>query len=217
MNQKLIIGDFYCGMKGWSQAFKERGHKVITYDNNPIFCPDVLEDLLKIFDFPKLDGALFSPPCHTMTTMRMGRNWTHENQSKTKEASNALDLVKKCQYIISVSKPEFFIIENPRARLRTLGTWLDKLNRQTITMCRYGIDRMKPTDLWGGFPPSWKPREMCWNYNPDHRSAWRGSMTGTQGMNSAEAAKIPYQLSLEICIAMEKDIARENIAPEDYQ
>ena len=206
----MKVGDFFSGLKGWSEAFLQRGHDIITYDIGESFEPDICGDILDIYEFPKLDAALFSPPCHTVSTMRMGSNWTHQGEPKTEEASNARELFLKCIEIIEYTKPRFFIIENPRARLRTLG-YFDRYERRTITMCRYGSKRMKPTDLWGGFPKSLVLRDMCknnrtpWSTKSNHILAPRGSTSGTQGMDPSESAKIPFELSLEICIAMEHD------------
>lgn len=107
--------------------------------------------------------------------------------------------------IIQQIQPQFFIIENPRAKLRKL-TCMQDFERRTVTYCQYGENRMKPTDLWGGFPPSLILKPICKNGAPCHVAAPRGSRTGTQGMDSAESAKIPYALALDVCIAAEKDL-----------
>ena len=71
------------------------------------------------------------------------------------------------------------------------------LTRHTVTYCRYGDKRMKPTDIWTNAP--WTPRLMCKNGMPCHEAAPRGSSTGTQGLESAyERSKIPYELCKEI-------------------
>ena len=68
--------------------------------------------------------------------------------------------------------------------------------------CKYGDDRMKPTDIWTNHPdPKFLP--MCKNGDPCHVSAPRGSRTGTQGLKgSVERSKIPQKLCehiVDIC------------------
>ena len=74
--------------------------------------------------------------------------------------------------------------------------------RYTDTYCKYGDERMKPTDIWTNHPnPKFKP--MCKNGDPCHVAAPRGSKTGTQGLKGAAArAVIPHALCehiAEIC------------------
>ena len=86
--------------------------------------------------------------------------------------------------------------------MRKMGA-LRGLERRTVTYCQYGEPRMKPTDLWGGFPPGLEFRR-CRNGDPCHEAAPRGAKTGTQGIKGAALrAEIPYRLSLEACLAAE--------------
>jgi hypothetical protein len=147
--------------------------------------------------------------------MTMGRNWLHgrETAPRTDTARMGAALVRKTRDLIDALQPDYYIIENPRARLRTLDL-IDDLPRQTVWYCHYGEERAKPTDLWGTFPPGWAPREICHNQRPehprscccrDHTSAVRGSQSGTQGgVRGDIAAKIPHALALEIAEAIER-------------
>ena len=55
---------------------------------------------------------------------------------------------------------------------------------------------MKPTDLWGVFPPNWIPKPACKNGYPCHVSAPRGSVKGIQAIKDpAVRAKIPFPLT----------------------
>ena len=99
-----------------------------------------------------------------------------------------------------------FFIENPVGMLRKMP-FMKKFDRVTVTYCRYGDKRMKPTDIWtnhmaGLFnPEGWRPLPMCWNGNRKchHEPAPRGSQTGTQGLkNDYERSKIPPLLIKEI-------------------
>jgi len=184
--------DLFAGLRGWSDPWKARGHEVLTLDNEPSFGSDVTVD---IRDFARAiddylegwrpDVILASPPCEAFSVMTIGRNWTREHEPKTEKAIVSLELVQATVDIIHWLRPKFFIIENPRAKLRRLPP-VQHLDRVTVTYCQYGEPFMKPTDLWGGFPPSWWPRPMCKNGDPCHRSAARGSRTGIQGGSVAE-------------------------------
>ena len=103
--------------------------------------------------------------------------------------------------------PNFkFYIENPRGMMRKMPFMKD-FERATVFYCRYGDNRMKPTDIWSNNIYSmynkngWQPRKICWNNNKKchHESAPRGSKTGTQGRDgSYNRSKIPHELCIEI-------------------
>jgi hypothetical protein len=66
-------------------------------------------------------------------------------------------------------------------------------------------DKRKPsfkaTDLWGVLP------DVKWDKPKTWVKAPRGSRTGTQGIkDSALRAKIPYGLSLAVCLACEREM-----------
>lgn len=204
----MKVLDLFSGLQGWSDPFKERGHETFTVDLDPRFGADLVADigLLMPWDLPwKPDIILASPPCEKFSVMGIGRNWHHDGTPKNPEAAEALRLVERTLYLIDKLQPSFWIMENPRAKLRVLPP-MQKLERRTVTYCQYGEFRMKPTDLWGGFPPSFIARPPCKNGAPCHVRAVRGSRTGTQGMDPAVSAKIPAALALAVCEAAERDL-----------
>ena len=139
---RLRVLDLFSGLRGWSQAFEERGHETFCIEWGRQFRADAYLDIGNVAGvldaLPwRPDLVLASPPCTAFTTMTMGRNWTH-------------------------------------------------------------------ADLWGAFPPGLVLPDACHNGNPDHIAAPRGSYTGTQGMESAAAAKVPYALSALVADAMER-------------
>jgi hypothetical protein len=163
---------------------------------------------IKPSDFPwQPDIILASPPCETFSMMTVGRNWTIDNQPKTVKAALAQKILEKTISLIEELQPKFFIIENPRAKMRKMPQ-MQRFEVRTVTYCQYGLRYMKPTDLWGGFPPSLVLKPICKNGAPCHISAPRGSRTGIQGtMSAAERALVPKELSLAVCIAAEADLA----------
>lgn len=153
----MRVLDLFAGLRGWSQAFEQRGHEVCTleldrrFDGISIY-GDILE--IKPSELPwRPHVILASPPCTSFSVMRIGTNWTKEHEPKTEAARHGVRLVERTMLFINELQPAYFIIENPRAKLRKLPV-VAQLERRTVTYCQYGERRMKPTDLWGGFPPS---------------------------------------------------------------
>ena len=72
--------------------------------------------------------------------------------------------------------------------------FMNGLPRYTVTYCKYGDSRMKPTDIWTNHhDPKFLP--MCHKGDKCHISAPRGAKTGTQGLKgSIERSRIPKML-----------------------
>jgi hypothetical protein len=141
-----------------------------------------------------------SPPCTGFSVAAIGHHWSGGKGAyipKTETAKLGIELVKKTLEIINHFQPTFWFIENPRGVLRKLDV-VKGLNKQSVTYCQYGDERMKPTDIWTN-SIMWTPKPMCKNGDPCHVAAPRGSRTGTQGRaNAYERSKIPADLCLEI-------------------
>lgn len=202
----MKVLDLFSGLKGWSDPFKDRGHEVVTVDIESKFKPTFAWDLNNVrpddLEFIDPDIILASPPCERFSVATIGRNWHHDYTPKTAEAGGAQRLVQHTLRIIEQLQPKFWIMENPRAMLRKMP-FMQQYPRTTVTYCQYGERHMKPTDLWGKWPPGFVPK-MCKNGAPCHDRAPRGSSQGVQGIKGAAArGKIPKQLSLEVCIAAE--------------
>lgn len=88
-------------------------------------------------------------------------------------------------------------------------SWMQDLPRYTVTYCKYGDKRMKPTDIWTNHSnPKFLP--MCKNGDPCHESAPRGSRTGTQGLKGAkERSVIPQKLCEHIVSICEQFICED--------
>ena len=178
-------------------------------DNDPQFDADAYVDINHIdetyYHADKFhpDVIFASPPCNSFSTMTMGKMWTHDGNPKHPLAFEGQKNVLSTLKLVALLQPDYWMVENPRARLRS--ELMRGLPRKTITQCQYGHPRMKPTDLWGVFPGSWTPRPMCKNGDPCHVAAPRGSTTGTQGgVTTIEAGRIPYELGDEIRVALEQ-------------
>ena len=181
----LRILDLYAGLGGWSAPARERGHDVVRVELDERLEAEVHADILTLTpaDLPgPWDLILASPPCEGFSVMNIGKNWYHDATPKTDKARLSLALVEQTLMLVRALQPRFWVMENPRDKLRVLPV-VAGLERRTVTYCHYGEERMKPTDLWSDrWPPSLTLAPPCNNGDPCHVRAPRGSQTGTQGM-----------------------------------
>lgn len=207
----MRILDLFSGLGGFSQAFKDRGHEVVTVDFgskfNPTICADIADLTPSMVPGP-WDAVLASPPCEAFSVMTIGKNWTHDGQPKNEKAAKALALAWHTLALINHLHPKRWVMENPRGKLRKLiGAPTD-----TTWWCQWKDRRAKPTDLWGDLPKSMLPLPKCKNGGADHDPAPRGTKTiGTQasGVPPEQRALIPYAFSLSLCLALEKELGGE--------
>jgi hypothetical protein len=211
----MIVFDFFAGTGSSTQAFKDAGHTVITFELDKHFEVTENVDIMDltveylIATYGQPDFVWASPPCTAFSVASIGHHWAKGGDNpmpKTPEAEYNQLLVGKAIELAQGLNPKFgFLIENPRGMLRKLPV-VQQLDRRTVTYCQYGDDRMKPTDIWGNVP-SWVAKNPCKNGDDCHVSAPRGSRTGTQGLKDAKLrSMIPYALGLEILTAIEGQI-----------
>lgn len=199
----MNVLELFAGSRSIGQAAESLGHNVYSSDLQPFDKIDYVVDILS-FDINKVpfnpDLIWASPPCTSFSVASLGHHWTGGKKGyipKTDSALLGIELAKATIQIISKFNPKYWFIENPRGLLRKMP-FMVNLNRQTVTYCQYGDDRMKPTDIWTN-NLNWIPRPMCKNGDKCHISAPRGSNTGTQGKKNAyERSKIPNELCIEI-------------------
>jgi len=202
-----VVLEVFSGTESFSKIMRKAGSECFTIDNDPYFKPTLCKDILKVnlTELPKNITIIWaSPPCQAFTVAQIGRNWNKDHTPKTEKALLGLKLLDKTIEIISLIKPAFWIIENPRGKMRKViepvfkKYAISNYVRNTVFYCQYGDKRMKPTDLWSDLF-SWIPKPMC-NYGDNcHEKAPRGSKTGTQGLkNSRERSIVPQNLCIEI-------------------
>ena len=207
----MIVVDLFCGLGGWSSAFKERGHDVFTLDKSKRFTPTLCRDILdvKASDLPQRpDIILASPPCEGFSRLRYAFNWKRDEVGQLKaisvKSNLGIKILQKTIALIEEIQPRYFIIENPVGAMRRMPE-ISGLERRTITYCQYGEKAQKPTDLWGGFPPGLILRPPCKAGSPCHTSA-AGAAKGAvvTASDAAHRAVVPYALSLDVCLALEE-------------
>ena len=203
----MLIFDFFSGTGSSTQAFKDAGDTVITFEFDPYFEATETVDVMTLTvnylleTYGKPDFVWASPPCTTFSVASIGHHWLRGGTNpvpKTEEARIGQETVVHTRKLLEGLNPRYgFLIENPRGMLRKLPA-LQGLTRRTVTYCKYGDTRMKPTDLWGDVK-GWVARPHCNNGDTCHTPAPRGSQTGTQGLKHHRIkSMIPYELGAEI-------------------
>ena len=198
----MNVLELFAGSRSFSKVADNYGYNTFCSDRDSF---DGIDYVCDIFDFDinklpfKPDIIWASPPCTFFSVASIGKHWNKDNTPKTEQAVLGVKIVKKTLEIIEQLNPKYFIIENPRGKLRKLNL-IDQSLLNTVWYCQYGDERAKPTDIWTNCK-EWTPRPVCHNGNKDchHAPAPRGSQTGTQGrVGSYNRSKVPEQLCDEI-------------------
>jgi site-specific DNA-cytosine methylase len=194
----MLCLDLCSGTGGFSQAFLNAGWDVIRIDNNERFknvpntiIADVCDipNVLKIISNRKVNVILVSPPCERFSLM--GGSWPKEGIGK------AMAIVGACLDLVVALKPDYWVLENPKARLR----WFLGKPKTTIRQKDYGGLLPKPTDLWGNvcLPMLQRTTPPMKGHGPTERRRLGVPMLGS---NSAKNAEIPLGLSQTILEAV---------------
>jgi len=136
---RVILSLFdYSGV--WSAPYREADYNVIQIDIK--HGQDVR--LLRLEDIPRpVHGILAAPPCTHFASS--GARWWEDKGEQA--LLDGLSLVDATMRIITLTRPAWWVIENPIGRLvHYLGDpvmWFDP--------CDYGDPYTKRTGLWGSF------------------------------------------------------------------
>lgn len=134
--EKIIL-DLCGGTGSWSKPYKEAG-----YDVRVITLPKEDVRLLKLKK-EKIYGILSAPPCTHFAGS--GARWWKEKGEKA--LLEGLSVIDACLRIILITKPKFWVLENPVGRL---NNYLGK-PKMYFNPCDYGDPYTKKTCLWGEF------------------------------------------------------------------
>lgn len=217
--------DFFSGVGGFSEAFRDRGWKVIRIDYDKKFShiPDTtIADIMKISisDIRKLGGLkpdilLMSPPCQCFSCMTLYHYWENK-KPKNDKTRNAIALVQRAIALKDLIKPKYWVVENPNGMMKyVLGTpnyytwWGSWYSEKDLLMKRFKekgitLPPMKPTSLWGLLPNiTWRPKPKKGEY----QQITKGSKLGIQSdyLRPEERACIPYEFSEALAIAIENN------------
>ena len=209
----MRVLELFAGTRSIGKAFESHGHDVFSIDWDEGFDDiDMNVDIGKLTAqevlerFGRPDVIWASPDCTTFSVAAISRHRRKDKATgtlipQTDYAAFCDDVNRHVLDLIKELGPKVWFIENPRGGLRSMD-YMQGLPRYTVTYCKYGDTRMKPTDIWTNHPdPRFIP--PCKNGDPCHERAPRGSKGGTQGMrNRIDKAVIPNALCehiVEIC------------------
>lgn len=212
----MKVLELFAGTRSIGKAFEECGHEVFSIDwdkdfENIDWYADIskitAQDIIERFGRPDVIWA--SPDCTSYSVAAISK---HRRQDKdTKSLEPITEYAQFCDYtnqrvieLINELQPKYWFIENPRGGMRKMW-WMQWLPRHTVTYCKYGDTRMKPTDIWTNHPnPKFIP--PCSNGDTCHVSAPRGSRTGTQGIKGHKLRSvIPEKLCQHIVKICEEE------------
>lgn len=191
--KQLVWLDLCSGLGGASQPALDRGWKVIRVDIEPKFKPDIVADVralpLKPFH---VDVLWASPPCQEFS--RHGLPCFFPN-----EGDPDLEIALAVKSAIDRLRPRFWAVENVRASRK----WLSKI---------FGRVHLSTTGhaIWSNLlflVQPIKPHKGCVGHGLEKRWGTIGVCSGGgkngERRNSAESAKIPYEIGEAICRAVE--------------
>ena len=131
-----MILDLCGGTGAWSQPYREAGYDVFVVDTGA--GEDVRD---AIYTHDHVHGILAAPPCTVFSYARNRYPPTHA------ELRDALSIVDACLRAVTIYKPVWWALENPRSKLRRyLGP-----SRLEFYQWEYGDPGHKPTCIWGDF------------------------------------------------------------------
>lgn len=198
--------DLFSGSGGFSAAFADSDNwDVFRVDNRPETDADLIADMMDVTpaDLPSGDVFLVGHPCTYFSTAGNHEHWNHElKEPITDDSRRHVAMVYHSIGLVKAHAPEFWFLENPRARLR----WILGQPEGTVTYCQYGTEYQKPTDLWGNHPitmeyRSCKKGRECHVSNTDDDGS---QATASMPTGYDERAAVPYGLSESIRIECEK-------------
>ena len=211
----MKVLELFAGTRSIGRAFEARGHEVYSVEWNKSFADiDLYADIGKLtaeeilHNFGRPDVIWASPDCATYSVAALGHH--RDGITPKTEYARFCDAVNAHVVdLILTLRPRYWFVENPRAMMRKMP-FIDRLlrdgrgTRHTVTYCKYGEKRMKPTDIFTNHPdPRFIP--PCKNGDSCHERAPRGSRTGTQGIDgSKDRARIPDALCNHIVRICEK-------------
>jgi site-specific DNA-cytosine methylase len=143
-NDKIIL-DLCGGTGSWSKPYKENGYDVRVIDPQEWLEDDYGTGDVRLFKKPteKIYGVLSAPPC-THFSGSGARHWKKKGKEPLLEG---LSVVDACLRIIFITKPKFWVLENPVGRLKHyIGD-----AKCTFQPYEYGDAYSKRTCLWGDF------------------------------------------------------------------
>ena len=115
-NENKIILDLCGGTGSWSKPYADNGYDVRIIDPQEWLEDDYGTGDVRLFKKPKeqIYGILSAPPCTHFSGS--GARWWEEKGEKP--LLEGLSIVDACLRIALITKPKFWVLENPVGRLK---------------------------------------------------------------------------------------------------
>lgn len=194
---KFLCIDLCCGLKGSSSTFIDSADwEVITVDIERKFKPSIIADVRYLPLKENLNPTLLlaSPPCQRFSMANP--KWPMPG------IKLAMETVGACFEAVAALKPRFWLIENPRGRLRKLAPITPNM---TIFYSDYDREYpcQKPTDLWTNIPLKMAPHQRR-PYSGRNGHLFDRAF----GRNPSERAKVPFGVSKAIKESVEASLCK---------
>ena len=209
--------ELFSGTKTVSNTFQAQGYDVYTVDINPDLTPDLVADIATVDSpyilqhFGKPDVIWASPDCTKFSWASGSRNEFAKANTKplSEGARDAINLVKHTLLLIEELQPDYWFLENPNHGALSDFKWMKPYPITTVAYCQYGTPYRKLTDIWGRFPPSWRPMSHC--------NHFRHEVKNIKTFKDAKArSEVPFRLAYDIARACKSDNGRQLMTLEDF-
>lgn len=169
----MKVLDLFCGLGGFSQVFRERGHDVIGVDN--VAPADLIADVRELpFRGYQPDVILGSPPCTEFTKWDLP--WgAHKHQGPP-----SMELVQAFLAAVDESQPRWWVMENVRGLQRYWDV--------------PPVMRVGSRYLWGNFP--------LFLFGGHHQAQGKWKVPRTKD-RARIRSKVPAVISRGLCLSME--------------
>ena len=149
--------ELFCGSKPFSQIAGALGYGVFTVDINPAWSPDLTADIrsLSADELPSAPLVVWAAPPDA-AAFHDPESWGKDGSFDPigSAAENAVDLFRKTIALITMMKPTWWFIENPKSLLRTMpltagfNRGYPTRTRRTIKHSEYGSPSGRESDVW---------------------------------------------------------------------
>jgi C-5 cytosine-specific DNA methylase len=165
---KIVSLFDYTGI--WSQPYADAGYEVIKIDIQN--GRDIWEEKIP----NNIHGIIIQPPCDHFANS--GARWFLEKDEDGR-TYEAIALVKESIRWIILSKPKWWVLENPAGRIHKLVPWLgDPVYK--FSPHEFGEEYRKTTWLWGTFnhPKKLTPNAQIIGRRPGQPDEWYSKVGG---------------------------------------
>jgi len=189
----MRVLELFAGTGSVGQAFKARGHDVVSLDMDPKSGADIIADVMA-WDYmdPQLgefDVLWASPPC-TQYSRAKTTGKPRNLELADRIVQRTLDIIR---FFMVHRNLKYYFVENPqtgllpkRAVIAPLPWWKD------VTYCSYGRPFKKATRIWTNVV-WWEPRPLCTKKAP-----CVGVVEGRHLVTAQRGYKLPTDRSISL-------------------